>query len=179
VRRLMAFSAVANAGYLILALLVPSAPGAGDLQLTALWYYLVTYAISSALVLACIASVVGTKENDDLISGLTGLGRRQPWIGTILTFALISLAGLPPAAGFLAKFGILAGLFSAGFVWPAALALLLAAVSFAYYGRLAVTLWQADSSENAVPSQPILLRVAIALGATILVILSLAPAVVS
>jgi len=176
-RRLMAFSAVANAGYLVLALLIPGTSGA-SIGLSPLWFYLIAYALSSAIVLAGLSALAGTDEDDDSLGMLRGLGRQQPFLSAAITLGLISLAGLPPAAGFLAKFGILAGLFSTGLVKTAAVALLLAVVSFAYYFKIVVAIWQAPTKDIQPRSFPPILGVTLVIGVFALVAISLMPSLV-
>ena len=168
-RRMMAFSAVTNAGYLVLALLVPG---------SAIWYFLVAYALASGLILAALASLTGSAEEDDNFAVLKGLARRQPILGVIISFGLISLAGLPPVAGFLAKFGVLAGLFGSGHMIIATFALIAAVVSFVYYFRLLTLLWQSGEDNGQRLSSPALLRFALLLGSVALLAISILPGIV-
>lgn len=180
-RRLMAFSAVANGGYLILALLIPGSAGL-SIGLQPLWFYLIVYALASSLVLTALAGLVGTEDDDDTLSQLKGLARKHPYFGTAITFGLLSLAGLPPAVGFIAKFGILAGLFSSGMIWTSAFALVLAVTSVIYYFRMAGILWQTneeDSGSQARCACSAILIVAITLCFAALVALSVVPSLLS
>jgi NADH-quinone oxidoreductase subunit N len=167
-RRMMAFSAVGNAGYLVLALLLP-APS------TALPFYLITYALASALVLAGLSALAGVEEQDDDFGSLRGMARANPFLGSVITLALVSLAGLPPVAGFIAKFGVLAGVFASGHIALAALGMVIAVVSAGYYFRLALLLWQDPGEQATKVSGGVLLRVSLLLGAGGLLVLTAFP----
>lgn len=177
-KRLMAFSAVANAGYMMLALLIPGSAGM-SIGLQPMWFYLITYALASSLVLVGLTALVGTEDDNDSIPFLKGLARNSPYFGAAITFGLLSLAGLPPAAGFLAKFGILAGLFSSGMAWTAAFALVLAVTSVVYYFRMAGTLWQESRSPALTkPCIPLLVKASVTVGLAALLLLSIVPSLV-
>lgn len=185
-RRLMAFSAVANAGYLVLALLIPGTAGL-SIGLHALWFYLISYALASAIALAALSGIAGTSDEDDTISLLKGLGRKHPYFGAAITFSLLSLAGLPPAVGFLAKFGVLTGLFASGMVWTSALAMLLAVASVIYYFRMAAILWQKPADNEEAPEcccssaccSPSILFVAVSIAFAAIVAMSFVPSLIS
>ena len=175
-RRMLGFSAVANAGFMLLAFLVPGDAGAGSIALGSLWLYLVSYALASALALAGISALAaGSEEGDDQLNALTGRGRANPVVGVLVTLALVSLAGLPPVIGFLAKFSVLAGLFAGGHPWAAAAAIAMAVVAASYYLRLAYVLWQKADEEVACTSLPGLLKFALGLAGLALLALNLVP----
>lgn len=144
VRRLMAFSGVTNAGFLVLSLLLPSV-FRGHVQLSVLWFYLAVYALSAAGTLACISALAGSDDEGDHLALLAGAARRQPLLGVALTVFLASLAGLPPAAGFVAKFQVLTGLMlsvaTPKQIFIPAIAMLLAVVAAAGYLRVLILLW--------------------------------------
>ena len=97
IKRLMGYSSIAHAGYLLLGLAVGS-----NLGYTAVCFYLVSYLFTNwglFQVLCCIDRYGADYE----ITGLAGLGRRNPLLGVTLTFSLLSLAGIPPFAGFFGK----------------------------------------------------------------------------
>ncbi|MCB9496271.1 MAG: NADH-quinone oxidoreductase subunit N [Fibrobacteria bacterium] len=166
-RRLTAFSGVTNAGFLVLALLLPSF-FQGHVQLGALWYYLAVYALSAAGAMVALSALTGPGDEGDHLSSLTGAARRRPLAGLALTVFLASLAGLPPAAGFIAKFQILSGLtlwslnlaqmtINARLIWIPAIAMIFALVAAAGYLRVLVVLWSAGSASGEGGSSPKLL----------------------
>lgn len=153
VRRLMAYSSVAHAGYLLIALAVFLAPGANSPAvwdgIGALLLYLLVYAVATVGIFAALAALGEGDRQLDGIDELAGLGRSggklRPLLAWCLALFLFSLAGIPPLAGFwgkLAVFGSALGVGGAGsslrlwFLALAVLGVLNAAVAAAYYLRI-------------------------------------------
>jgi len=171
-RRILAFSAVANAGFILLGFLLPGFFKNGAVQLGAVWFFVVAYALGSAGALAGLSALTGSEDSLDSFDGLRGAARRYPLLGTTVTVCLASLAGLPPVAGFLAKFNLFAGVVYAGF-WPiAVVAFLFSVITAVYYLRIVYALWTPGERDDIAvcaqaPSTMHLLKVgmiAVALG---------------
>ncbi|GHV12997.1 NADH-quinone oxidoreductase subunit N [Fibrobacterales bacterium] len=176
-RRVLAFSAVANAGFILLGFAYPyfANSSAESVNLSPAFYFLLTYALGSAGALTGI-SVLMSHDFDDL-NDLRGKAKKNPFIGTCITVCLASLAGLPIAAGFLAKFRVFSGLVSSSFetpiVWGFAIAaFILAIISAVYYLRIIYYLWSNNLSAKKQISVPAMLTAAI--GAITLSLLILA-----
>src|SRR6266705_2848282 len=132
VRRLLAYSAIAHAGYMLLA--VVSHAGLG---VAALVYYAVTYGLTTLGAFG-VVSVVQQQGGGDALSDFRGLSRRAPVLSFCMMIFMLSLAGIPPLAGFFGKFYIFASVLGAGsrnlgLLWLVILALALSAVSLYYY----------------------------------------------
>lgn len=155
-RRIVAYSSVAHAGYMMLALSLPST--SNELQLGSLWFYLVGYAIATAGALSAFAAIAGKDDLGDNLSGLAGQGRAQPFYGLMLTIFLISIAGIPPTIGFLGKFLVFADLVYKGKVLIAIFAMVMAVVGAAYYLRMIIALWAATNKEPSLAPTPVLAR---------------------
>lgn len=131
VRRLLAYSAIAHAGIMLLAVMIGGTAGVRPLL-----YYAITYGIATVGAFGVIAAIenagVGPRLGD-----LAGLWRRSPVLAACLTIFVLSLAGIPPLAGFFGKFFIFAGIFSADpgapLFWLMVLGILMSAVSLYYY----------------------------------------------
>lgn len=148
-RRLMAFSSISHAGYMLLAFSLPTVIKPGyAFSLDSLWYYLVAYAIAGSALLALLAGVCGRDDDDDLVA-LGGAGRRHPWLGFLATVLVASLAGLPPTAGFLGKYLIFSDLVLKQQVPLAVLGMFLAVVGAVYYVRFLLAMWSGDGAEHA------------------------------
>ena len=141
IRRIIAFSAVMNAGFIVLGLLLPNYLGEGTVQLGSMFYFLVTYAIASAGALTGIAYLAGKEDKNENLEDIQGVGRRRPFVALCVAVCLASLAGLPPASGFLAKFALFTGAFSAGLSKIAIFAFALSLVAAVYYLRIAFVLF--------------------------------------
>jgi len=134
-RRLLAYSAIAHAGYMLLAIVVHT-----QQSLDALLYYVVTYALATLGAFAVIA-VVEQQKGDDQLSNFNGLCRQSPVLSFCLAVFILSLAGIPPLAGFFAKFYLFVTVLNAtpgsmGLLWLVVLAIAMSAVSLYYYLRV-------------------------------------------
>jgi NADH-quinone oxidoreductase subunit N len=144
-KRLLGYSSIANAGYLLLGIAALNASGAA-----AVLYYLAGYLFTLAAAFTVIC-IVG-RESDD-ISVLAGLHRRSPLLAVALTLAMISLAGVPPLAGFLGKFLLLKAViqqaaFDSAYLWLAAVAVVGVVVSMYYYfGVIRAIYWSKDRDD--------------------------------
>lgn len=129
VRRLLAYSAVGHAGYMLLGILSNSQPG-----LRALLYYVITYALAALGAFAVLGAL--EEEGIDTLESFAGLSRRAPLLSFCMLVFLLSLAGIPPLAGFFAKFSLFAAALGAGrhtMLWLVVLAIAMSAVSLYYY----------------------------------------------
>ncbi|MEN6450230.1 MAG: NADH-quinone oxidoreductase subunit N [Thermoguttaceae bacterium] len=104
-RRLLAYSSIAQAGYMLLALAVAMAHGSADewSGLGALWFYLVAYGLATIGAFAVAESLGAADRRIDAIGELAGLARRRPVAAAVLAICLLSLTGVPPLAGFWGK----------------------------------------------------------------------------
>ena len=147
IRRILAFSAVMNAGFIAIGLLLPNYMGSGTVQLGAMYYFLVTYAIASAGALTGVAYLSGSGDKKENLEDIQGAGRRHPFVALCVAVCLASLAGLPPVAGFLAKFALFTGAFSASLGALAIFAFALSLVAAVYYLRVAYVLFMPAKAE--------------------------------
>lgn len=144
-KRLLAYSSIAHAGYLLLGLAVMSNEG-----ITAILIYFVVYALMNLgafYVVMLISNKIGSEELDDY----KGLGYSSPYLGASLGIFLVSLTGLPPTAGFIGKFYIFIALIDAKMIVVAIIALLNTVVSLYYYIKVLKHLYL-DKSQTEVPA---------------------------
>ncbi len=177
VRRLLAYSAIAHAGALLLGLIA-----AGRVGVAPLFYYATTYGLATIGAFGVIA-VVDRAGGCQKITDLAGLHRRSPLLAVCLMVFILSLAGVPPFAGFFGKFAVFAAALQFGGLhhpvgWLAFAAIALSAVGLYYY---LVILKQAlvaapapDAARIATPKSP---AVALIVAAALLVLLGLFPSV--
>jgi len=175
-RRILAFSAIANAGFILLGFCYPYFAKSQELDLDSAYYFLLTYAIGSIGALAGISALA--PDYDDL-ECLRATARRKPFLGACISVCLASLAGLPVAAGFLAKFRIFVSLVNASFetpaVWGIAIAaFILAIISATYYIRIIYSIWSYDCSiPNRFNKISYLLNVTVGMAAVTLLALAI------
>ena len=131
-RRLIAYSAVAHAGYMLLAMVTHT-----EQSLSALLYYVITYALGTIGTFAVI-DVVEQQRGSDQFSSFDGLSRQAPVLSFGLAIFILSLAGIPPLAGFFAKFYLFVSVVqgSKSLIWLVVLAIAMSAVSLYYYLRI-------------------------------------------
>src|SRR5208283_2796040 len=132
VRRLLAYSAIAHAGYMLLGVLPH-----GEQGLAAVVYYVVTYGLATLGAFG-VVSIVEGQSGGDRLSDFAGLSRRAPVLSFCMMIFMLSLAGIPPLAGFFGKFYLFASALNTdpsnlGLLWLVVVALALSAVSLYYY----------------------------------------------
>jgi NADH-quinone oxidoreductase subunit N len=175
VRRLLAYSAIAHAGYMLLAVMTP-----GGKSLSSLIYYVVTYGLTTVGAFGVVA-VVQRRNGGDALSDFAGLSRREPVVSFCMMVFMLSLAGIPPLAGFFGKFFIFAsalnnGKGSLGLLWLVVLAVAMSAVSLYYYLQVLKQIYVADPPAAESPSRsPVLPQVVLTVLAAAVVLLGCAP----
>ncbi len=127
-KRLLAYSSVAHAGYLLMALASVASGGAGY----AIAFYLVVYLIMTMLAFA-VTIVVSKSLGGDNISDFNGLSKRNPWLALAMAIGVLSLAGLPFTAGFFGKFFVFVSALDAGLYWLVGIGAFSVACGFYYY----------------------------------------------
>ncbi len=144
-KRMLAYSAVAHAGYLGLAVLAASQ---GMVSTTVVVWYLLAYALMNGGAFAVLSEVMGDDPRGDAIEVWEGLGRRRPGLAVAMTLFLFSLAGFPPLAGFVGKALAVQAAFEAGWSELGVLALLAAVVAVVYYTRFIWAMWFAVGRDD-------------------------------
>lgn len=143
-RRFFAYSGISHSGFLLMGL----ASGKEEAFL-AIEFYLVVYALATIAAFA-VLTFLDRKEEGVLLPDLRGLFRRSPWLATILALSLLTLAGIPPTAGFFAKFYIFKLAFQAGYHALVVVGLLTAVLGVFYYMRI-VSLMLLEVGEDVKP----------------------------
>ncbi len=144
-RRLLAYSAMAHAGYILLGIL-----GHTQQSMAALLYYVFTYGLTTIGAFGVVAAVESSGEGETL-ADFDGLSRRAPALSLCLLVFLLSLAGIPPLAGFFGKFYLFAAALNAsgGFLWLVIVAIAMSAVSLYYYLRVLKRVYVEDMAAGA------------------------------
>jgi NADH-quinone oxidoreductase subunit N len=171
----VAFSSVAQAGYMLLALVLPLSSQVESFALGALWLYVVGYGLATAGAMTAIAAMAGREDGNDTLAGLAGQGRVSPLHGAVLTVFVASFAGLPPTVGFLGKFLVFGDLVAKGHVLVAVIAMVMAVVAAGYYLKLLVAVWAGQTKESAVDGPDLLGRWALVGAALVTVLLLVRP----
>ena len=165
-KRLLAYSTIAHAGYIMVGLAAIAArdtsSGGADGPAGVL-FYLVGYAATNLAAFAAVIAI-SNRVGSDKITDFAGMGRRSPWLGGALAFALISLTGIPPTVGFMVKLNIFSAAASSGLSWLVLAGTLSSVVSAYYYMRVVKVMYLSDpvGDKPAVTDRPL----QIALGLT-------------
>jgi NADH-quinone oxidoreductase subunit N len=175
VRRLLAYSAIAHGGYMLLGIVSHSSQSFG-----ALLYYVVTYALTTIGAFGVVA-VVEDKVGGDKLSDFAGLSRRAPLLSFCMLIFFLSLAGIPPLAGFFGKFYLFTAVLTAqprdlGLLWLVILAIGMSAVSLYYYLQVLKRIYITPVPDGVGPIQtPIVAQIVLCLIALGVVVLGCAP----
>jgi NADH-quinone oxidoreductase subunit N len=148
VKRLLAYSSIAHAGYLLVAFTALAPEG-----ISAACFYAAAYAAMNVGAFTVITQIAGYKESLRSIDDYSGLAVRQPVLAALLAFFLLSLIGIPFTGGFFGKFYVFSAALQSGRVWIAIVGLLNSGVACFYYWRLLTSLYT-KPDESAVTDAP-------------------------
>jgi NADH-quinone oxidoreductase subunit N len=173
VKRLLAYSAVAHAGYALLGLLADNSAGVASLL-----YYVITYAFTVVGAFA-VVGWVEDRTGDASLANFAGLSKRAPFLSLCLMIFVLSLAGIPPLAGFLGKFYVFVAAVSGKelrLLWLVVLAIAASAVSLYYYLQVLKQVYVAGAPEGAGEMKaPLSLRIATGVLALLVILLGCFP----
>lgn len=171
IKRMLGYSSIAQAGYVLVGMAAVSAVDGGfNLGASSVLFYLAAYAFTNLAAFIVITAVSARTGNDE-ISSYAGLFKRSPFLAAGLAFALISLTGIPPAAGFVAKLYIFNAGVQADLIWLVVIAVINSVVSAFYYLRVASILFTKDPETDAPLSAtaPLKLSLGIAIAGVLVV----------
>lgn len=139
VKRMLAYSAIAHAGYLGLAVLA-----GGDAGVRAAAFYLLAYTFASMMAFAVLLTLMNDDDRGDQLEHFAGLGRQRPLLAVAMALAMLSLAGFPPTAGFIGKVLVFQAAIAAGHVGLAVLAIITSVVAIVFYTRVLLSMFLRD-----------------------------------
>jgi NADH-quinone oxidoreductase subunit N len=147
IKRMLAYSSIAQAGYVLIGFVTLSQDGTGASMFYLLMYVFTNIAAFGVIIL--VSNITGSDE----VSDLDGLNRRSPVLALIMLFAVLSLGGIPPTAGFFGKFFVFRASVDAGLWWLALIGILNAFVALYYYLGIIkhMYLYRSDDEEIAIP----------------------------
>lgn len=143
-KRMLAYSSVAHAGYMLLALLAGNSYSS-----SAILFYTTAYSIGS-IATFCILNIVTNAKGNDTVDSFNGLGKSNPILAFVMTLALLSLAGIPPTAGFFAKYYIFTAAFQSGFTGLVLIAIIASLVGVYYYFRIIIAMYFKESTDETI-----------------------------
>jgi NADH-quinone oxidoreductase subunit N len=143
IKRLLAYSSIANAGYILIGLL-----GGGKLGLTSVLFYLVAYGLTVIAAFGLISLVRDADGEATHLSRWAGLGARSPFFAGVFTFLLLAFAGVPLTSGFTAKFSVFQAAVDGGQVWLVIVGVASSIVLAFPYLRVVVLMWLSEPGET-------------------------------
>ena len=147
IKRLLAYSSIAHAGYILIGVVAVS-----QLGMTSVVFYLIAYLITNLAAFGVILTFSHVVGSDD-ISAYSGLSRRKPWLALAMLIAFLSLAGMPPLAGFVAKIFVFAAAVKADYIWLAFIGVLNSIIGLYYYLTVLkyVYLYRSEDEDKPLP----------------------------
>ncbi len=173
IKRMLAYSSIAHAGFILIGLTAADQDG-----IQAALFYLVAYSamILGAFGVVMLVSIRG--EGRTSLGSYAGLSRRSPLLAGMLTLFLLSMAGIPPTAGFIAKFSVFAAAVRAGHWELALIGVLSSVVAAFFYIRVIVLMYMQEPADDLEPDSSVLPQVAIAIPAALTLVFGVFPQVI-
>jgi NADH-quinone oxidoreductase subunit N len=175
IKRMLGYSSIAQAGYIMLGIATMGFSQISNIiGQSSLLFFLVGYTVTNlGAFIAVIA--ISNKVGSDLISDYAGMGKRSPLLALALTLCLISLTGIPPTAGFMAKFYIFGAAVQHNLLWLVIIAVLNSVISAYYYLRIVKVMWINEPKSEEKVSSSVGLRVALFISCLGVILLGVLP----
>lgn len=157
IKRILAYSSVGHAGYLLISLVALN-----EISASAILYYVVAYAVASITAFTVLHNVE-TEDENAMIDSFNGLAKRNPYLSFCMGVALLSLAGIPPLAGFFAKYYLFTVAFESGYVWLVLLAVVTSLIGVYYYFRIIIAMYLKSTEKGFIIQVPLRHTVILAL----------------
>jgi NADH-quinone oxidoreductase subunit N len=170
VKRMLAYSSIAHAGYLLLGIV--AATGAGK---AAILFYLLSYAVTNLGALGIVALLGTPQHQHDELRDFAGLWQSRPGLAALMTLFLLSLGGIPPTAGFIGKWYIFSAAVQEGHDWLAVIGVLSSVVSVFFYLRIVVMMYMTEGPDTVRPRVPAAAAAGLALATVAVLYLGVLP----
>ena len=171
IKRMLAYSSIAHAGYLLLGIISANRDGKASLL-----FYLLAYAVTNIGALGIVALLGTAQEQHDELRDFAGLWRSRPALAGLMTIFLLSLGGIPPTAGFIGKWYIFSAAVQEGHYWLAIIGVLTSVVSVFFYLRIVVMMYMTEGAEIPRPRVPVAAMTGLALAVVVVFYLGILPA---
>jgi NADH-quinone oxidoreductase subunit N len=149
VKRMLAYSSIAHAGYLLLGIVAANSAGKA-----AILFYLLSYAVTNLGALGLVALLGTSQHQHDELRDFSGLWQSRPGLAALMTVFLLSLGGLPPTAGFIGKWYIFTAAIQEGHYWLAIIGVLTSVVSVFFFLRIVVMMYMTEGPDTVRPRVP-------------------------
>ena len=170
IKRLLAYSSISHAGFVLMGL-----TSAGQVGISAALYYLVAYAATVLGAFGVVMLVSARGEQRTSLGSYEGLGRRSPGLAGLLTLFLLSLTGIPPTAGFIAKIQVFRSAMDAGYWGLVLIGVIASVVAAFFYLRVVVLMFMRDPEGDAETDDTLLPRLVVGIPAALVLVFGLFP----
>jgi NADH-quinone oxidoreductase subunit N len=147
VKRLLGYSSIAHAGYIVMGLVAMANPATAKLGLAVVLFYILVYGLNNLAAFGAVQAAEDALGSDE-ISALAGLAKRSGSVALVLALTMLSLTGIPPLIGFFAKFFVFLAAVQAGFSWLVLVAVVNSAVSAVYYLKVVRSMYAEEGAEG-------------------------------
>ncbi|GAB4212713.1 MAG: NADH-quinone oxidoreductase subunit N [Roseiflexaceae bacterium] len=171
VKRMLAYSSIGHAGYLLLGTLAVGSRG-----IEGLLFYTVAYALTNLAAFAVLITLERRGEAAWSLDSFAGLWHRQPWLAVAMAICMLSLAGVPPTAGFWGKFYVFTAAWQAGLAWLALVGVLTSAIAAFFYLRVVALMFMREPSGEREPRLSGGLSIGIGLATAAILVIGIIPA---
>lgn len=173
IKRMLAYSSIAHAGYILMAFVPYGNPEIRDVSIAAGLFYLVAYAVTSFGAWGVVIALEKKEGRGLAIEDYAGLGRKYPALAAAMTVFMLSLIGFPPTLGMVGKFYLFRAVIEGGFIWLAIIGVLTSLISAYYYLRVVVTMYMKEGDPETEHETWLVFTIGAA--AVITVVVSLVP----
>jgi NADH-quinone oxidoreductase subunit N len=144
IKRMLAYSAIAQAGYILMAFVPYGNPQVSDTAIASGLFYLFTYTLTSFGAWAVVIALEKAEGRGLEITDYAGLGRKYPALAAAMTIFMLSLTGIPPTLGFVGKFYLFSSVIAGGYYWLAVIGVVTSLISAYYYLRVVVMMYMRE-----------------------------------
>ncbi len=169
IKRMLAFSSISQAGYILLGLIVFTKIGLG-----AMLYYLLLYVFANAGAFSAVLAFSNQTGSDE-IKDFKGMWKRSPYLTAVLMLSLLSMAGIPPAAGFIGKFYLFSEAVKQGYLWIAFVAIGMSVVSIYYYIGVIRVMLVGEASDASKIQIPVSLKLVMGISTIMTLVMGIYP----
>ena len=170
IKRMLAYSSISHAGYMLIGLASGNSAG-----LAGVIFYLAVYTFMNLAAFGIISIIEGKDDTNLNINSYAGLGSKFPMLAALLSIVMFSLAGIPPLAGFFAKYYIFIAVIKSGLTWLAILGVLSSLISVYFYLRIVVLMYFKSAGQELVFEKSNSGMLAVIISVLLIILLGLAP----
>jgi NADH-quinone oxidoreductase subunit N len=170
IKRMLAYSSISHAGYILIGLAAGTSTGVAGVV-----FYLAVYSFMNLAAFGIIALVEGENDKNLDINSYAGLGTKSPVLAALLAIIMFSLAGLPPLAGFFAKYYVFIAAIKSGLTWLAILGIISSVISVYFYLRIVVLMYFKEAEGEVVPSKSYSGFLGVAVSVIMVILLGIMP----